>query len=116
MVIMPLTVIAFLVIRGLPVLLGYKDFDRTMRWRLALMAATQLPLVATLMERFIEKGDVPADVGTAIIGGAVLTVAIFPLLAFAGIEQPGGKRINGNGDEEKVISSLPEIAIVKNGK
>lgn len=116
MAIVPLTAIAFLLIRGLPVMLGYGNFDRKMRWRLALMASTQLPLVATLMERFVQRGDVPADIGTAIVGGAVLTVAIFPLVAFAGMEQPGGKRVNGNGQEEKVIGGLPEMAVTKNEK
>jgi len=113
MIIVPLTVIAFLVVRGLPVLLGYRAFGQTMRWRLALVASTQLPLVATLMGRFIEGGQVPQDIATAIIGGSVLTVAIFPILAFANMEKPG-KRINGNGEEEKVIEALPEMAVAKN--
>lgn len=115
MVIVPLTVLAFLLVRGLPVLLGYADFDRKTRWRLALVASTQLPLVATLMGRFIANGNVPEDIGTAIIGGSVLTVAVFPLIAFTGMEK-AGKRINGNGQEEKVIEALPEMAVAKNGK
>jgi Kef-type K+ transport system membrane component KefB len=113
--IVPLTALAFLAVRGVPVLLGYKDFDMKMRWRLALVASTQLPLVATLMERFIEGGQVPEDIATAVIGGCVLSVAIFPLIAFTGMEKTG-KRVNGNGEEEKVIESLPEIAITTNGK
>lgn len=107
LIIMPLTVVAFFAIRGVPVLLGYQRFDRVMRWRLALVAATQLPLVATLMERFIESGDVPEDVATAIIGGAVLSVAIFPLIAFSGIQHRNG---SDDGVVEKVIEGLPEIS------
>ena len=108
LIIMPLTVIAFFVIRGVPVLAGYQRFDRTMRWRLALVAAAQLPLVATLMERFIASGDVPEDVATAIIGGAVLSVAIFPLIAFNGIQNVQGSS-SANSGTEQVIEGLPEI-------
>lgn len=109
LIIMPLTVIAFFLIRGVPVLAGYQRFDRVMRWRLALVAAAQLPLVATLMERFIESGDVPEDVATAIIGGAVLSVAIFPLIAFNGIQSVKGSNSASSG-VEKVIEGLPDIS------
>jgi hypothetical protein len=67
------------------------------------------------MERFIEGGQVPEDIATAVIGGCVVSVATFPLIAFTGMEKPG-KRVNGNGEEEKVIESLPEIAITTSGK
>lgn len=98
-------VVASFLIRGLPVLLLYQRFDMAMRMRLALIAATQLPLVATLMNRFIDRGTVPEDVATAIIGGAVITVAVFPLLAMAGMQAPGGQA-DGEG---KVVEGLPEI-------
>ena len=53
-----LTVGAFFLIRGVPVLALYRDLDRTMKMRLALVASTQLPLVATLMNRLVERGSV----------------------------------------------------------
>lgn len=96
--------ISFLV-RGIPVLMTYRRFDRKMQWRLALIAATQLPLVATLMNRFVEQGAVPEDIATAVIGGSVITVAVFPLLAMSGLKRPGGER----DAEGKVIEGLPEI-------
>ena len=96
--------ISFLV-RGLPVLISYRRFEQRMRWRLALIAATQLPLVSTLMNRFIEEGTVPEDIATAVIGGSAITVALFPILAMAGMKSPGGETDN----EGRVIEGLPEI-------
>ncbi len=105
LVILPLGVLGSFIIRGVPVLLGYRRFERRMRWRLAFVSAAQLPLVATLMERLIESGDVPADVGTAIVGAAVITVTIFPLVALSGLKRP-----DGDDGDEKVVEGLPEIS------
>jgi len=111
LLIVPLTAIAYIVIRGFPILVGYKTFDTAMRWRLALVASTQLPLVSTLMERFMDSGIVPEDVGTAIIGGSVLSVAIFPFLAFLGLEAPEGRKKQAAANGKKIVESLPEISV-----
>lgn len=116
MLIVPLTAIAYILVRGLPILLGYKTFDLAMRWRLALVASTQLPLVATLMGRFMGSGIVPEDVGTAIIGGSVLSVALFPFFAFLGLEVPEGPKKQAAEKGEKIVESLPEISVQKAGK
>lgn len=114
LILMFLTLVAFFMIRGLPVLALYRQFDTKMRMRLALVAATQLPLVATLMNRLVASGDIPEDVGTAIIAGSVLTVAIFPLLAFAGMDDHADEPIAvasvGQVEkEEPAVEALPEI-------
>lgn len=111
LLLVPITAIAYLAVRGLPILLGYRTFDLAMRWRLALVASTQLPLVSTLMERFMSSGYVPKDVGTAIIGGSVLSVAIFPFLAFLGLEAPEGRKKQAAANGEKIVESLPEISV-----
>lgn len=105
LIILPLAIIGSFLVRGLPVLLGYQRFTRDMRWRLAFVAATQLPLVATLMERFIESGTVPEDIATAIVGAAVITVAIFPLIALGGLRHP-----SRTDESEKVVEALPELS------
>ncbi len=114
LVIVPLVVVASLLIRGLPILLTYRDFSMPERWRLALIAGTQLPLLATLMDRFVDKDFIPLDIATAIIAGAVLTVAIFPILAFLGFE-PEEAGSSGGDDDETVIEGLPEISTSENG-
>lgn len=116
LVIVPLTLIASLLIRGAPILLGYSHVEPKMRWRLALVASTQLPLVATLMDQYVGRGYIPADIGTAIIGGAVLTVAIFPQIAFAKMDKPEGKKKEAAKQGEKVVQGLPEISVQTNSK
>jgi len=116
LLLVPLTAVGYIVIRGIPILLGYKTFDVAMRWRLALVASTQLPLVSTLMERFMNSGYIPEDVGTAIIGGSVLSVAIFPFLAFLGLEAPEGRKKQAADNGEKIVESLPEISVPTGSK
>ena len=104
LLLMPIMVLVFLVVRGLPILLGYKRFEVAVRARLALVAATQLPLLVTIIDRMVETGEVPQDVSAAMIGAAVISVTLFPILGFHGLELPEGTR-NGND----VVEGLPEI-------
>ncbi len=115
LVLMGLAVVGSFVIRGLPVMALYRDMETGMRMRLALVASAQLPLVATLMTRLVDTGRVPEDVGTAIIAGAVLTVAIFPIAAFLGMadEEDGHDSeaawAGVPEEEEPAVEALPEI-------
>lgn len=111
LVIMVLTVVAFFLIRGLPVLAFYRSLDGGMRFRLALIASTQLPLVATLMNRLVQSGDVPEDIATAVIAGAVLTVALFPIMAFIGVEEEKDPPIWGaiRRRVKPAVEALPAI-------
>ena len=68
-----------------------------------LRLTTQLPLLVTVIDRMTAQGDIPADVAAGIIGAAVISVTVFPILGFNGL-QPAA----GNG--EKKVESLPEIA------
>lgn len=83
---LPLVVLGSFVIRGLPTYLVYHDVEFRMRRRLALMSATQLPLVATLMTTYVARDYIAEDLATAIVLGSVITVALFPLLAFRGLK------------------------------
>lgn len=103
LILMPVMVVVFFIVRGLPVLLGYQRFTPKMRFRLAIVTATQLPLLVTVIDRMTAQGDIPADVAAGIIGAAVISVTVFPILGFNGL-QPAA----GNGD--KKVESLPEIA------
>ena len=109
MILMPIMVVVFFIVRGLPVLIGYQRFEFGMRTRIALVTATQLPLLVTIVDRMVENGDIPVDVSAALIGAAVISVTIFPILGFNGLERP-----NGNGNDEDVVEALPKIQ--KSGK
>jgi Kef-type K+ transport system membrane component KefB len=98
----PAMVVVFFVVRGLPVLLGYKRFDPRMRFRLAIVTATQLPLLVTIIDRMVAQGDIPADIAAAMVGAAVVSVTVFPTVGFNGL-----KPAIANGASK--VEALPEI-------
>jgi Kef-type K+ transport system membrane component KefB len=78
----PMFLLAFLVVRGFPVLLLYrKDLGGTSRSALALMASTQLPLVVVITTIGLESGRILPANATALVGAAMLSVLIFPSLS-----------------------------------
>ncbi len=105
---LPLVVIGSFVIRGLPTYFIYHDVELKMRRRLALMSATQLPLVATLMATFVARDYIAEDLSTAIVLGCVVTVAVFPLIGFIGLtpDEAGPENGDDNGDESDAVASL----------
>lgn len=72
----------FLVVRGTPALLLYRRIlGRRDRVVLALLSATQLPLVLAITTLAQETGHMRADTAAALVGAAVLSTLIFPMLA-----------------------------------
>ena len=72
----------FLVVRGTPALLLYRDvLDRRARVALALMSSTQLPLVLAITTVATASGHMRASTAAALVGAAVLSTLIFPVLA-----------------------------------
>lgn len=98
---LPIVVIASFVIRGLPTYFIYHDVEFRMRRRLALMSATQLPLVATLMATYVARDYIAQDLSTAIVLGCVTTVAVFPLLAFKGLTTDEATANDEDDDESE---------------
>jgi Kef-type K+ transport system membrane component KefB len=78
---LPLFLALFLVVRGTPALLLYRrQFDHTDRFALALFSATELPLVVAITTIAIEEGHMTASTAASLIGAAILSTSIFPLL------------------------------------
>ncbi len=107
---LPIVVIGSFVIRGLPTYFVYRDVEFTMRRRLALMSATQLPLVATLLATYVARDYIAEDLATAIVLGAVVTVAVFPLLAFRGLtaDEASAGDEDEDDSEDEANSEKPE--------
>ena len=79
---LPLFLALFLVIRGAPALLLYRRLlDRTDRWALALFSATELPLVVAITTIAIEEGHMRSSTAASLVGAAILSTTIYPLLA-----------------------------------
>ncbi|KAA5825865.1 cation:proton antiporter [Saccharopolyspora hirsuta] len=79
---LPLFLVLFLVIRGLPVLgLHHRDLPVRPRWTLALLASAALPLVVVITTIGTEAGLLPTSTASAMVGAGMLSVLIFPLIA-----------------------------------
>jgi Kef-type K+ transport system membrane component KefB len=71
----------FLLVRGTPALLLYRGvLDARERAALALMSSTQLPLVLAITTLATGSGHMRASTAAALVGAAVLSTLVFPLL------------------------------------
>jgi|ERR671922_385575 Kef-type K+ transport system membrane component KefB len=78
---LPLFLALFLVVRGAPALLLYtRQLDRSDRFALAVFSATELPLVVAITTIAIEEGHMRSATAASLIGAAILSTTIFPLL------------------------------------
>jgi Kef-type K+ transport system membrane component KefB len=76
-----LFLVLMLLSRGVPALLLYRsELDRRARGALALMSATQLPLVLAITALARTAGRMSASTAAALVGAAVLSTLIFPML------------------------------------
>jgi hypothetical protein len=73
--------VLFLVVRGTPALLLYRDvLNRGERYSLALLSSTQLPFVVAITALATSSGHMPASTATALVGAALLSPLVFPML------------------------------------
>lgn len=79
----PVFVLLFLLVRGVPTLVLYRREQATgaARRALALLAATQLPLVVVITSLGVSNGAIKASTAAALVTAGVLSVLIFPMLA-----------------------------------
>jgi len=79
---LPLFLALFFVVRGVPALLLYgREFERGDRLALGFFSATQLPLVVAITTIAVEQGHMRSSTAASLVGAAVLSTAIFPLVA-----------------------------------
>jgi Kef-type K+ transport system membrane component KefB len=78
----PMFVGLFLVVRGVPALLLYRsELALRDRFALAVYSATELPLVVAITTLAIETGHMKSSTAAGLVGAAILSTLIFPLLA-----------------------------------
>jgi Kef-type K+ transport system membrane component KefB len=78
---LPLFLALFLVVRGAPALLLYRRvLDGRERQALAFFSSTQLPLVVAITTIAIDQGHMGASTAASLIGAAILSTTIFPLV------------------------------------
>jgi len=102
----PVFLVLFLVVRGLPVLLLYRrHLDARQRSVLALLQATALPLVVVITAIGLHTGRMLPENAAALVGAGMLSVLVYPLAGFARL---GGPAASGAGGEEVVTIELGE--------
>lgn len=80
----PLFLAFFLAVRGLPALFVYRHtLTRGARASLTFLQATALPLVVVITEIGTSTGRMKPENATALVGAAMCSVLVFPLVAFA---------------------------------
>lgn len=79
---LPLFLALFLMVRGAPVFLLYRTaIPRADRLPLTLYSATALPLVVAVTTIGLETGHMRPENAAALVGAAMVSVLVFPLLA-----------------------------------
>ena len=80
----PLFLVLFLVVRGLPALVIYrKVLSASARAALAFLQSTALPLVVVITEIGLATDNMKPENATALVGAAMLSVLFYPLIGFA---------------------------------
>lgn len=80
----PLFLALFLVVRGLPTVLGYRrDLAGGDRRALAFFASTALPLVVVITGIGLDTGRMAPENAAALVGAGMVSVLVFPLAGFA---------------------------------
>jgi Kef-type K+ transport system membrane component KefB len=80
---------AFLVIRVIPIRLYKNALPERDLLPLALLSSTTLPLVAAVTYLGMRTGQMEAENAAALVGAAVISVALFPTLAISLRSKPG---------------------------
>ena len=84
LVLVPLFALLFLLARGLPAwVLSRRDLETHERAALALMTAAALPLVVAITEVATDNGKLAEDDAAALVGAAMLSLLIYPLVGTA---------------------------------
>jgi Kef-type K+ transport system membrane component KefB len=77
----PLFLAAFLLVRGLPILLYRREFTSAReRTALALLSATALPLVVAITTIGVAADQMRSSTAAALVGAAMLSVIVFPVV------------------------------------
>jgi Kef-type K+ transport system membrane component KefB len=78
---LPLFLALFLVVRGLPALVLYREaLEPRARAALAFFCATELPLVVAITTIAVEQGHMRSSTAASLVGAAILSTMIYPLV------------------------------------
>ena len=85
----PVFLLALLVVRGLPALLGLRANGTRPTIALGLLQATSLPFIVTATQIGVTLGKITPVTAAALVCAGLLSVLIFPLIALTLLRQSG---------------------------
>lgn len=101
---LPLFVLLFLLVRGLPAFLLYRrELERADRWPLALLSATALPLIVAVTTIAVEAGKMQPENAAALVGAGMVSVFVYPLLALT-LRRRGSGATPASGPHTRSVS------------
>ncbi len=77
----PLFLLLFLIVRGVPVFLYRNDIAKNQRLPFVLYSGTALPLVVAITNIGVRTGQLRSDMAASLVGAGVLSVLLFPTVA-----------------------------------
>jgi hypothetical protein len=92
MLLAPMFLILFLVVRGAPVILYRNDLPGYEQLPFALYSATALPMVVAITDIGVRSGIMPAHMAAAVVGAGLLSVLLFPTIAGVLLERQPPRR------------------------
>lgn len=88
MLLLPIFLALFLLVRGMPVFLYHNDLTKKERWPFMLYSATALPMVVAITGIGVRTGRMQSDVAAALVGAGLISVLLFPMIADALLSKP----------------------------
>jgi Kef-type K+ transport system membrane component KefB len=86
---LPMFLALFLLVRGTPAMLLYRGILGIRdRLALAFYSATELPLVVAITTSAVDQGHMRASTAAALVGAAILSALIFPLIGMSSAAAP----------------------------
>ena len=106
----PIFLVLFFVVRGVPALVIYRHaLSPKLRASLAFLQSTALPLVVVITEIGIQTGNMKPANATALVGAAMLSVLLYPLIGFAfAAKAAGDSALEVNAVDEAVVADVAD--------
>jgi len=106
----PVFLLALLVVRGLPALLGLRANGPRGTLVLGLLQATSLPFLVTITQIGVALGKITAVTAAALVCAGLLSVLIFPLLALTALRggEPGPAEAGSTEPGAEAGEPIPE--------
>lgn len=104
----PIFLALFFVVRGLPALVIYRrTLSPKLRTALAFLQSTALPLVVVITEIGIQTDNMKPANATALVGAAMLSVLLYPLIGFALVGRAAGDpALVVNAHDEAIVEDV----------